>query len=231
MLFPPFLLVSLLLFIVWLFVFFLSLHTRREQVLMSLIGLIASPAALLLASIDPRATTPFAQTVGIEDILFTFSLFGIAAVIYQASFGKHVHKLRGPVFHLPHPAMHWGVHLALILASWIILALVAEIGLQIPSIQAAIVAGLLIGTYLIADRHDLLLNALLSGFFTAALLFTIEQVFFVRLFPEAAATFWNTNGLSGLLFGGIPLEEIVWAGVVGFAIGPVYEYVRKYKLV
>ncbi len=231
MIFPPFLLVSLLLFIVWLFVFLLSLETRREQVLMSLVGLVASPAALLFASLDPRATAAYTRTIGIEDLLFTFALFGIAAVIYQAAFGKHVHKLRGKVFRLPQPAMHWGMHLALLLAVWIIVALVTEISLHIPAIQAAIVAGLLVGTYIIADRHDLVLNALLSGLFMAILLFTLEQLFFVRLFPEAVSTMWNTSSLSGLAFGSIPLEEIIWAAVVGFAVGPAYEYARKYKLV
>lgn len=231
MMFPPFLLVALLLFIAWLFVFLLSLETRREQVLMSLVGLIASPSALLLASVDGRTDALYAQAIGIEDLLFTFALFGIAAVIYQAAFGMHVHKLRGRAFRLPHPAMHWGVHLALLLGAWIILALTAQIGLHIPAIQAAIAAGLLVGTYIIADRHDLLLNALFSGLFMGLLLFALEQLFFIRLFPEAAAAMWSGAPLSGLAFGGIPIEEITWAGVVGFAIGPAYEYARKYKLV
>lgn len=229
--FPPFLLVSLLLFVVWLVLFLFSLSTRREQILMSLVGLVASPAALLLAVTDGRTDALYAHAVGVEDLLFTFALFGIAAVIYQAVFGKRVHKLRGEAFRLPHPVMHWGVHLLLIFVSWIVVALVAEITLHIPSIQAAIAGGLLVATYIIADRHDLVLNALLSGLFMAILLFTLEQIFFIRLFPSAALDMWNVTGLSGLALGGIPLEELTWAAVIGFAVGPVYEYVRKYKLV
>ena len=71
---------------------------------------------------------------------------------------------------------------------------------------------------------------ILSGIFISGLVFAAEQVFFGRMFPEAAPAFWQARHLSGLMLGGIPVEEIVWSGVVGFAIGPLYEYMREIKL-
>jgi len=45
-----------------------------------------------------------------------------------------------------------------------------------------------------------------------------------------AASFWKFDTLSSFVIGGIPLEEILWAAVVGFTIGPLYEWLRRYQL-
>ena len=62
---------------------------------------------------------------------------------------------------------HWIYHLVLLVGIWIILALSFYVLLELNGIRSAIVGGLLIGVYVIAQRHDLLLNALLSGLMTA----------------------------------------------------------------
>jgi hypothetical protein len=101
---------------------------------------------------------------------------------------------------------------------------------SLTTIHALMIGGLLVGMYVIADRHDLLMNALLSGLFTSALVFITEQIFFVRLFPLDASLFWQWNALSKFVIGGIPLEEIMWAAVVGFTIGPMYEWLRRVEV-
>ncbi len=225
----PFLYASLALFAVWTIVLFLSKSTRREQIIMSVIGLVLAPGAIMVAALDYRAAGA-GGGVGLEDLLFAFCLFGLASVIYQVVLGKHVKKLRGSSMFFPHSASHWLAHLIIALCIWAVLSLAFTVVLSLTTIQSVIVGGLLIGTYVIADRKDLLFDALLSGLFVCALVFSIEQLFFIRLFPEAAATFWQAERLSGLTLGGIPLEELLWSGVVGFAIGPLYEYVREVKL-
>jgi hypothetical protein len=225
-----FLLTSIIFFIIWLALFLFSNETRREQLLMSLVGLILSPGILLIAAYDFRQiVSDQVAVVGIEDFLFAFSFFGIAAVIYQALIGKHAHKIRGARYEITHLG-HWVGHLILILGLWAFAALLLIHVFDLTSIQGLMVGGLLIGMYLIADRHDLTMNALLSGLFMAALVFIVEQIFFVRLFPIDAAAFWQFDALSGFIIGGIPLEEIMWAAVVGFAIGPLYEWLRQYRL-
>ncbi|MFA4845734.1 MAG: lycopene cyclase domain-containing protein [Patescibacteria group bacterium] len=225
-----FLIVSLVLFVLWLTIMLFSSETRREQVIMSIVGLVLSPGILIIVASDFRSViADGSSTIGIEDLLFAFSLFGIAAVIYQVLVGHHAHKLRGADFESKHIG-HWIGHLILILGLWAFASLLMIHVFALSTIHSLIVGGLLIGMYVIAERHDLLMNALLSGLFVAALVFITEQIFFVRLFPLDASTFWQWNALSKFVIGGIPLEEIMWAAVVGFTIGPMYEWLRKYEV-
>lgn len=225
----PFFYASLALFVVWCVTLFLSKRTRHEQLTMSVVGLVLAPGALLVASVDYRAAGS-AGAVGIEDLLFAFSLFGVAAVAYQAMFGKHVKALRGMRLRFDHPAAHWLAHMSIALGVWACVALALTAFLALTTVQAAIVGGLLVGTYVIADRKDLIFDALLSGLFITVLVFAVEQLFFVRLAPDAANVYWQAENLSGINLAGVPIEELIWAGVVGFAIGPLYEYMREVRL-
>lgn len=226
----PFLLVSIIFFVLWLVFFLFSNETRKEQLMMSIIGLVLSPGILLIAVTDfRRIISDDTAIIGIEDLIFSFSFFGIASVIYQILIGKHAHKMRGGRYETHHIG-HWVGHLALIFGLWAFAALLLIHVFDLSSIKGLVVGGLLIGIYIIADRHDLTLNALLSGLFMAALIFIVEQIFFVRLFPVDAASFWQFNALSKFVIGGIPLEEIMWAAVAGFTIGPLYEWLRGYRV-
>ena len=224
-----FLYVSLVLLVVWLALFFFSKQTRREQLILSVVGLCISPAAILVASLDYRGGSAAPKSIlSIEDLLFGFALFGIAAVIYQAMFGKHAEQY--PKQKIQVSLLRWSAELVLILTLWISISVAALIVFVLSSIQSVVVGGLLIGIYMIANRKDLLTDALLSGLFVAILVFLSEQLFFVRLFPDAAQSYWNTAYLSGFSLAGVPIEELLWSGMVGFTIGPVYEYVRRWKL-
>ncbi|MBM5789868.1 hypothetical protein FJZ23_02145 [Candidatus Parcubacteria bacterium] len=228
---PPFLIAALVLFFVWLALFLFSNATRREQVIMSVVGFVLAPGILLIVADDYRQiVSERVASVGLEDLLFSFSLFGIAAVLYQALFGRHAHKLKGERLRHAHPAVHWYAHLLIVLGLWAFIALLLIHVFELASIRALIVGGLMIGIYAIADRRDLVLDALLSGLFTAILVFLTEQLFFARLFPDAAAGFWRFDEMSLFLVGGVPLEEILWAAVVGFTVGPLYEWLRRYEL-
>ncbi len=228
---PTFLFTSLALFVVWLALMLFSNSTRREQVIMSIVGLIVAPGILLMVANDYRAALSSGSIwIGIEDLIFTFSLFGISAVIYHAILGKHAHKLKGQRIKIGHPVMHWLVHLVLVLGIWAFIALLFIDVFEMASIRALILGGLIVGIYIIADRQDLLFNALVTGLVMAMLVFISEQIFFVRLYPDAVAGFWQFSAIRTFMVSGIPLEEILWAAVVGFTIGPMYEYLRKYEL-
>lgn len=228
---PLFLISSLVLFFIWLAFFLFSNQTRREQVIMSLVGLVLAPGVLIVVANDYRnAYFDQAAGVGLEDLIFSFALFGIAAVIYQILIGKHTHKFRGDRWKHSHPAVHWITHLFLVLGLWTFTSLLLMYTFELASIRALIVGGLMIGIYIIADRKDLLFDALLSGLFMMVLVFIIEQIFFVRLFPVAAQAFWRMDEMAFYSFGGVPFEELIWAAVVGFTIGPLYEWLRRYEL-
>ncbi len=225
-----FLLASLILIVVWLGFLLFANETRREQIVMSIAGLVLAPGILIVAASDyHNALFPRQSFIGIEDLLFAFSLFGIAAVIYQALVGRHVHKLRGSRYEIHH-AGHWVGHLILVLGLLAFASLLLLYVFSLSSVHAFVVGGLLVGMYIIADRHDLLMDALLSGLFTAAIVFLLEQLFFVRLFPGDAAVFWQWNNLSSFALGSVPLEELIWAATVGFTIGPLYEWLRRYQM-
>ncbi len=224
-----FFLTSLVLFLIWLGIILFSPTTRREQVIMSLVGLIVAPGALMIASGDYRHAESQMSTIGIEDLLFSFAMFGIAAVIYQVLLGKRIERRMGQRRKVQNATRHWSSLTIIIASVWLFAILFLSRVYGIHPIHAAIVGGLFIGIYIIADRHNLLIDALLSGLFMAILIFLVEQIFFVRLFSNAATTFWSTEALSGLTVGGIPIEEIHWAAVVGFTVGPLYEYIRRYQ--
>ncbi len=225
-----YLLSSLCLFLVWLAFLLFSHRTRREQLIMSVVGLVLAPGILFLATSDYRATvSDNLANLGIEDLLFSFSLFGIASVIYEVLVGKHIHKLKRGKQNVS-SALHWFLHLVLTLGIWVFISLLLIDLFQLNSLRALIVGGLMIGIYFIADRKDLLLDALLSGLFTTILVFIIEEIFFLRLFPSDTGTFFQLSHITTAFVGGVPLEELLWAAVVGFTIGPMYEWLRRYEL-
>lgn len=229
---PAFLILAIALFACWLLLFIFSRRTRKEQVIMSFIALVLAPAIVYIALSDYRAETAMVMApVGIENILFIFSVTGIAAVIYHVLLDRHMAKI--PKKHRKEaamPTLHWIAHLLVLLGVWAVVSMSLMLLFPITSVYGFLVAGLLVGVYILVERHDLLLNALLSGLFIAALVFVLEQIVLIQLFPDVAKTFWQTQNLSGVFVMSIPIEEILWAAVVGFAIGPAYEFVRGYRL-
>jgi hypothetical protein len=226
-----FLIVSLVFFLLWLGLLFFSHNTRREQIIMSVVGAIMAPGIISIVAEDYRnIVSEHATMVGIEDFIFAFSLFGIAAVLYQAVLGKHLHKMRGQRVQIKHPVLHMISHLILVLAIWAFIALLLIYIFSLTSIMGLIVGGAFIGIYIIADRHDLMFNALITGLALALLVFLVEQFFFVRLHPVDAMHFWQWDAVSTFMIGGVPTEELVWAAVVGFTIGPMYEWLKRYEL-
>lgn len=224
-----FLLLSLTLFFLWSLVFFFGKKTRREQIIMSVVGLVLTPAILMVATNDYRAGGWAQGFAGIEDFIFAFSFTGLAAVIYEVLVGRRLAPVRCKHLWGKHP-VNWFASLVIILGGWALISCAALLLFPINSIYAFMIGGLLVLTFIIVDRRDLLLDALFSGLFMAVLVFGLEQIFFIQLFPTAAASLWQTDRLSGFLPGGIPIEELVWILIVGMAIGPIYEFVRHYRV-
>jgi hypothetical protein len=220
----------LVLFFIWSLLFFFGKKTRREQIIMSLAGLVLAPAVLMVASSDYRAAGgDFSGFFGIENLIFAFSFTGTAAVVYEVLVGRRLAPIRHKHLWGGHP-INWFASLVIILASWAAISLAALWLFPVNSVYALMVGGLLVLTYIIADRHDLIFDALFSGLFMAVLVFGLEQLFFIQLFPTEAATLWQIDRLSGFLPGGLPVEELIWILIVGMAVGPVYEFVRHYRV-
>lgn len=90
---------------------------------------------------------------------------------------------------------------------------------------------ILMGTLLIILRKDLFLNALLSGILM--MLVSMPTLYYssMLLSPGWIEKIWLWNNLSGIRITGIPIEDLVFYFLMGFIIGPFYEYSRGAKLV
>lgn len=228
----PSLLLALALFLLWVALFVRSASTRREQLGISILGLLLSPGILLFSLLSDveRSSQLVPSMVGLEDFLTTFSLCGIAAVAYQVFFNRRRQALPKRDKRRALTKTPWPLHIVLLLSLWILLCAVLLILFKATPLSAALVSGLLIGMYMLMHRHDLLVDALLSGLFLAVLIFVLEYFFFVRLFPEYAGAFWQWNPRGSFLIRGVPLEELLWAATIGFTLGPLYEFVKGYRL-
>lgn len=219
--------VSASLLAVWALLFVASEHTRRGQLVMSLVGALLSPRAMALVSADyRRADEAAAAGLGAPEVAFAFALFGVAAVVAHHVLSARTASWRGARLRY---AKAWAgafANVSLSLGLWLFASVALALVFGLGAFPALMCGGLLIGGYLVADRHDQLLDALVSGAVMATLVFLVEQAFFLRLFPGAAEGFWRIDNLSGILLAGIPVEEILWAAVVGFTVGPLYEFAR-----
>jgi hypothetical protein len=227
----PFLLLSLVLFFVWALLFFFGKQTRREQIILSLVAIILTPMILLLATSDylirGTETEDSNGFIGIENFIFAFSFTGIAAVAYEILIGRRLKPLRRKHFWGNHH-LNWLATLVILIGAWFLVSSAMILLFPIGSIYAFIVGGLLVITYIIAERHDLLFDSLFSGLFMAVLIFGLEQIFFRHIFLIDPKGIWQINNLSELSINQIPIEEIIWILVVGMAVGPAYEYMRHY---
>lgn len=219
------------LFILWLLVLLFSKQTRREQSLMSLFGLLLTMPVLYIASSDARAgLLQTTETFGLVDFIFAASFFGLASVIYHVLTNHHVKPLRKR--RIRHEsATHWIAQLLIMAAIWFGSALVTLTLFDLSAPNALALGALFIGIYIVADRKDLLCDALLSGLFMSLLITGLGQLFFWRLYPELSSVLIDPQAGSDFLnLFGLPLSQLFWGFVVGFTIGPLYEYLRHFSL-
>jgi len=155
-------------------------------------------------------------SIGIEDLIFGFTIGGIAAVIYEVFFGKKYMKR-----HLPaHPK--WMFRVAVFGITWMI---IGSFVLGFNSIYVSILGFLIIAISIIFYRHDLLKDALFSGLLVGSLMF----IFYFAsgyFFNGIIQKWWLLKNISGIIIFGAPLEELMWGFGWGFVAGPAYEFVN-----
>jgi len=211
---------NLFFLVVWV-VFFISRKDLRAEIL--LMSLLVAPlgASQYFYLRDYWQPEYFGNTFfgifGFEDILFSFLIGGIAAVIYEEVFGKR-HSKR----HLKqHTLLMFGFSVVGVI--WVF---VGTILLDINSIYVTSALPVLVGIIIIVLRHDLLKDALWSGLLTGTLMFLFYFLFFNPLYPDILQDLWMLENVSGIMIVGVPIEEIMWAFSFGFVAGPTYEFFR-----
>jgi hypothetical protein len=168
---------------------------------------------------NPPSLFNLAQRTGfdIESLIFCFAIGGIGAVIYNALASKEIVEV-------PHAEQRTGRH------RWHRLAIVSPY-LAFPvlyflpwnPIYPGIVAMALGGIANVLCRPDLLRNTLVGGALFL-FLYAVSMLSLIIFAPGYIAQVWNLPALSGLLLGGIPLEELAFGFTFGLYWAGIYEH-------
>lgn len=209
---------------VWLLIFWRAKEMRRPMLVMSVLAALFGPISEIWYFADywqPEIALPLPLIGGIEDILFGFSIGGIAAFSYESLF------VRGLCYcNEKKEKREWFllVFFGVVGASLLIFNNV----LAINSIFASSFAFLAIAAVMLWMRPDLIPNALGSAILVAGTMFII---YFLgqELFPTAhvwMTRIWKLYGTPQgiIIFKHIPLTEMLWGLSWGLVWGPMYEF-------
>jgi hypothetical protein len=215
---------SLGLLFIWL-VIYLSLkrkESKKEMLIVSLwTSLLGLTEPLFVPSYwNPPSLFDLAQKTGfdIESIIFTFSVGGIAAVIYEVIF-----KIKHQPVSLKErlKSIHRLHYFFLSLAPVIFLSL--WFFTKINPIYSASIAMFIGGIGAIICRRDLTKKILVGGIMFLGIYF----MFFASFnwaFPGYLNQVWNFEEISGILILGVPLEELLFALTLGMLWSGLYEH-------
>jgi len=214
---------SLLLLPLWIYSFVNHKGCRKEMIIC---GTLFGFAAILIAhnyAIHDYWSPPyiFNNVFYLEDFIYGFLFGGIAAEIFEITFGFKETKQnkKKKTFLLP-------IFLAITVLSFFLF--VNLLGWN--SIVAHIVPPLIIGLFCIFLRRDFLLPTILSGIIMLVITF-LWQSLILAIYPNAIIDFWMIENLSGIFINGIPIEELIFAFALGFGASCFYELVMGYEYV
>ncbi len=157
--------------------------------------------------------------IGIEDFIMGFTSGGIMATIYEVVFKRGLYKRK-----LHHHA--GGAFTVLLFLSQTTMWLFWGVGLT--SFWASSFAMLLTALVVITIRRDLIVTSLLSGILMALISFSFYLV--ILLISKEWIDYTYLDGVSGIRFIGVPIEEFVFWFLSGLVFGPFYEYWQGERL-
>jgi len=216
---------NIILLAVWLIIY-LSLKNKESKKEMFIVSLWTSLLGLTEPIFVPAYWQPpslfnLALKTGfdIESLLFSFGVGGLVVVLYEKIFSVQHQKIsEGEKHHARHK--YHLLALSTALAVFIVMLLWANLN----PIYSAIIALILGGFATWYCRPDLKKKMIISAFIFLAFYF----VYFLTLviaYPGYVATVWNLEAISGILFLGIPLEELLFAFAFGFLWSSIYEHI------
>jgi len=209
-----------LLSIVWLYLFYRRKDLRKHQLIVSILS---APLAPISQAIwfhsdywRPQYIFEFisgSTPLGLEEALFSFFVGGIGSVIYETFFHKNYRAGNGK---------HRHILTFTILGSALLLFLLLK-GFNINTVWASIIALITMsGTIIYFDKllkKDVIFSGLLM-----LLVGVFVYLIWLQIFPDIVELFWVQEGLSGINFLGIPIEELVWFFAWGTFSGVIYEF-------
>lgn len=214
---------TFILFIPWVLLYWHRKDLRKEIWFMSIAIAIGSfVTGYIWWTVDWwRPYTITETVVGIEDILLGFATGGIAVVLYEEIFRKHIYQRKHD-----HHAIG-AICLALLLV-FIISILFWKF--HFTSFVASTIGMIAISFILISLRKDLLFGAFINGILMILVMLPIYYLL-ETISPGFIEATWLFNFLSGIKITGIPIEEFVFWFLFGFIVAPFYEYWQGLRLV
>ena len=217
---------TLVLFCLWLLLYVLRKDLRKHIIFSSTLALpLGFSESFFFSSYwSPSTLFHLAERTGfdLESFLFSFSVGGIAAVLYETLLQKHLRKAREK---RRITKEHVVFLIILLFIFFVFFSFLFK-----TFMHAVIVSMALGGLVIMFFRKDLIKETFVGGFLFFLLYFLV--LFFVNtfLFPGWVSHTWNVEQLSGILILGIPLEELLWAFTFGFLWAPLYEYLCGYTI-
>ncbi len=221
---------SLLLLGIWALIYlsFKDRESKREMLIVSLwTSLLGLTEPLFVPEYwNPPSVFDLAHRTGfdLESIIFSFAIGGIAVVLYGLIF-----KVRHtPVSAAERSGPRHQYHLwAIVSAPAVFLILIFATPLNpIYSASIALIAGGLATWYCRPD----LKKKMLMGAFLFLVLYFFYFLTLVASYPGYVERVWNLPAVSGILFAGIPIEELMFALGVGFLWAGIYEHLAWRKI-
>lgn len=215
---------ALIFLIIWAILFYWRKDTRKEMLTISIIfGIVALLVEGVYLFDWWRPLTITGTAIGIEDIIFGFSIGGIASIVYEEVFGKRLRNIKKKSKNKDIKFILLNIFLLIVFFGSFFL-------LKLNSFYASLIA-LSLGIIIIwIQRKDLIKNSLLSGILLVIIAFP-AFIFLEYFFKGAIDKFWYFQFFTKIKIIGMPLEDLIWFFLVGANIGPLWEYWQEKKLV
>ena len=160
----------------------------------------------------------------IESLLFSFAIGGIGVVVYRLAYPTSLSAIS------EHEKQHkrHQLHRALLFLP-ILIFLGLAVFTRLNHIYCGVIALFLGGVATIYCRPRLRAKIWAGGLLFLGLYF----VYFGSLllvFPDYVELYWNLEALTGILFLGIPLEELLFGFTFGMYWSGLYEHLYWYQL-
>lgn len=220
-----YLILTLLLFCIWLTLFITRKDSRKEMLAISLIFGIAGPIAEVFYIKDWWQPSTITNTiVGIEAVLTGFFIGGIASVIYTHLFRKKTQTKK------PKNREKEDFRLGLFGGILVLTFLISTQIFKLNSLYGTILAFFIPTLIIWIQRKDLISDSIISGISTMLILIIVYSILNL-ISPGWIEQFFLLNEVGARLVAGIPLKEFLWYFFAGAFIGPFYEHWKEKKLV
>ena len=222
---------SLFLIVIWgiIYMFLRSKESRKEMLTVSLwTSLLGLTEPLFVTEYwNPPSLFDLAHRTGfdIESFIFSFGIGGIAVVLYEWIF-KTKHEQLSVIEH--HHPRH-KIHILALISAPVIFILFYLFG-NLNPIYSAIIALMGGGLFTWYCRPDLMKRMLISALIFLGIYF-IYFLTLIVMYPSYVERVWNLSAISGILFFGVPLEEMLFALSFGFYWASIYEHLNWYKII